>query len=249
MACFSKIKPIFTLVIFATVLTFRVTAQDTVATPTSETTSRGAPYNGIGLNFGITFFVPNEVNDLISAIYDDLKSGYLIASEMGTPMLLMGESFKLKGVFYLNKYLALEPYSQLFWAPKWIQISGAANLSQWIHVLFYSGGINFWARFKPDKTVSFKAGLGGFGGFSNLIATGDAGETTLSGAGYGGNLLAGLDLTFSKVAVNLDFSVPIGVIRYSSRDGSLSLASSDFKYPEKILLAGFEFRPGVTFRF
>ena len=240
---------LITAVLFVMVLSLRGTAQDTVSVETGETTGRGAPYKGIGINFGVTFFVPSEVNDLISAIYDDFKSGYYVASEFGEPFMFMGESFKVKGVFYLNRHIALEPYGQVFWAPKWIYLSGDANLSEWVHVLFYSGGVNCWARFNPDKLVSFKAGVGAFGGYSTLIATGDAGDVTLTGAGYGGMMLAGIDLTFSKVVVNMDFSVPAGVINYTSRDGSLSLDGNDTRYPGRILLLGFEIRPGVTFRF
>lgn len=240
---------LITVALITATLSFSLAAQDTVAVETTETTDRGAAYKGMGLNFGITFFVPSEVNDLITDIFNEIKSGYLVQSQFGEPSMFMGESFKLKGVFYLNRHIALEPYAQVFWAAKWIFVTGGADLSEWVHVLFYSGGVNAWARFKPDKLVSFKAGLGGFGGFSTLIATGDVGEVTLSGAGYGGNVLAGIDLTFGKAAVNLDFSVPVGVINYTSRKGSLSLDADNTTYPSRILLVGFEFRPGVTFRF
>jgi hypothetical protein len=233
------------------------------------TTDRSAPYNGFGLNFGVTIFAPKEVNVMLEDMYDDLKSGYSVY-DMGTPRMFMGESFKLKGVFYLNHNLALEPYGQAFWAGKWLFISGATDKSAWVNLMFYSAGLNFWVRVNPKKLVSFKTGVGGFAGYSHIEISGDLGKVSLKGSGFGANLLAGIDVTFSKAVINLDFTAPIGVIKYNQRKGHLQLDSyspnyvystSDYtnstrdynyyysKYPKKVLLAGFEFRPGVTFRF
>lgn len=215
-------------------------------------------YNGFGLNIGALFFYPAEVNDLIDDIYDDFKSGYYVTSEAGVVPIFTAYPLKAKGVFYLTPYLAFEPYGEMLWANKWIFTAGAANQSAWVHLFFFNAGANCWLRVKPTKTVSFKTGLGGFGGYSVLSVTGDAGRATLTGPGYGANLLAGLDITFSKVAVNIDFVVPVGVITFAERDGGLDIYEEDFStgtqspydsYPERIPLIGFAFRPGVTFRF
>jgi hypothetical protein len=232
---------------------------DTLGNDDQITTIRSAPYNGFGLNFGVTIFAPKEVNVILEDIYDELKSGYLVY-DLGTPKMFVGESFKLKGVFYLNRNLALEPYGQAFWAGKWLFISGASDESAWVNLLFYSAGLNFWLRVNPEKLVSFKTGVGGFAGYSHIEVSGDLGRVTLKGSGFGANLLAGIDVTFSKAVINLDFTVPVGVIKYKKRKGQLKIyeLANDTpyyehpetpKYPKKVLLAGFEFRPGITFRF
>jgi hypothetical protein len=89
------------------------------------------------------------------------------------------------------------------------------------------------------------------------LVSGDAGKVSLKGNGFGANILAGIDVTFRKAVVNLDFSVPIGVLKYQKKNGKLLInervASDVFTgytgYPRKVILTGFEFRPGVTFRF
>jgi len=219
----------------------------TAATPSSQ-------YNGIGLNFGVLLFFPSELNDMVKDIYDELKNGYYITNELGEPSIFMAFPFNVKGIFYLNPHIALEPNAQVLWTGKLLFISGAGDESVWINMFFFSGGLNSWVRFNPDKRFSFKMGLGGFGGYSLINVTGDLGEVTLGGAGYGGNLLAGLDITFGKVAVNIDFSVPVGVINYSKREGELNIVDEDNPYyyrgyPKQVLLLGFQFRPGVTLKF
>ena len=221
-----------------------------------ESKATSAKYNGIGFNFGILLFFPGEINDLISDMYEDLKRDYLVLTELGEPKMFLGFPLKLKGVFYLNPYLGIEPYGQVHWAGKYltVKVSGAADESAWVHFLFFSGGVNCWLRLSPHKRVSFKLGAGGFGGYSLLVVTGDRGDMTLGGAGYGGNVLAGLDITLGKVAINMDFTVPIGMINYDSRDGGLSFYGrsgypGNYTYPEKVMLVGFEFRPGLTIKF
>jgi hypothetical protein len=176
--------------------------------------------------------------------------------------MFMGESFKLKGVFYLNRHFAFEPYGQVFWAPKYLTIINI-DRSAWVHLLFYSGGLNTWFRLNTDKLVSFKTGVGAFGGYSHIEVTGDAGKVSLKGNGFGANILAGVDVTFRKAVINLDFSIPVGVLKYQKRNGKLFndelVMNNEFigytgntgytGYPRKVILTGFEFRPGVTFRF
>jgi hypothetical protein len=257
---------VFILVSF---LSTSVSAQDNNDTTSKVADDRSAPYNGFGLNFGVTIFVPKQVNDMIDDIYDDFKSGYTVISEFGAPVMFLGESFKLKGVFYLNRNIGLEPYGQAFWAGKLIHFTtSSTNIfssgkSAWVHLLYYSGGLNTWIRLNPDKLVSFKTGAGAFGGYSHIEVTGDAGKVSLKGNGFGANVLAGIDITFKKAVVNLDFTVPIGVLKYNKRDGKLfydaplvygefvgNTANTGYKgYPKRVILTGFEFRPGVTFRF
>ena len=119
-----------------------------------------------------------------------------------------------------------------------------------MYLFDFSGGLNFWFKVSPQKTVSFKCGAGGFGGYSILDISGYAGETTLSGAGYGGNVLAGIDICLKKIAVNIDFIVPIEFSDFTKRDGDLNPDNSvTWKYPSRLVLTGFEFRPGITFHF
>lgn len=249
--------------ILLSLLSSPISAQNIKDTVSKVADGRGAPYHGFGLNFGVTIFVPTQVNDMIQDIYDDFKSGYIVISEVGAPVMFLGESFKLKGVFYLNQHVALEPYGQGFWAGKWIHLATSSEhivssgKSAWVHLLFYSGGLNTWIRLNPNKLVTFKTGAGAFGGFSQIEVTGDAGNVSLKGNGFGANILAGIDVTFNKAVVNLDFTVPIGVLKYHKRDGVLfrnenlmDIGYTPYSgYPKKVILAGFEFRPGVTFRF
>jgi hypothetical protein len=139
-----------------------IPAQDNVDTISKGITECCAPYKGFGLNFGVTIFVPRQINNMIEDIYDDLKGNYAVYSQFGAPVMFMGESFKFKGVFYLNRHVALEPYGQAFWAAKYLTIINIER-SAWVHLLFYSGGLNTWIRLNPDKLVSFKTGAGAFG--------------------------------------------------------------------------------------
>jgi hypothetical protein len=231
-------------------------ALDTATTRVDETSGRGAAYRGFGLNFGITLFYPSEVNEMIGDIYKDFKGGFDEYINTITPFLFYGISLKAKGVFCLNRRFALEPYGQVFVASKGIEFQLTPYYA-YLYVFFFSGGVNCWVRFNPGKLVSFKAGAGGFAGYGRIEVDG-AGRLSQSGPGFGGNLLAGIDVAFRKIVVNVDCSLPVGVINFYHRTGEIVLhdysGSSTTRqeytnYPERIWLLGFEIRPGVTFRF
>ena len=234
-----------------------VSAQNADTTQRIESFDRSSGYRGIGLNFGLTLFYPSEVNDMIDDIYSEFIRGYEEFTDIFPPSMFWGISLKGKGVFCLNRHFALEPYGQVFIASESIAHSLFPGF-EYIYVFFFSGGINCWVRFNADKLVSFKTGVGAFGGYSRIEMDGDVGRLSMSGPGFGGNVLAGLDLTFRNVVVNMDFAVPIGVIRYLHRTGDLIIYGQNgysatppvyTNYPDRLLLFGFEFRPGVTFKF
>jgi len=206
--------------------------------------------SGMGLNIGFRFFYPVEVNNLIEDIWEEMKSGGITTREIGSQALFLATSLKLKGILYIGTFFCIEPYGQFLWAPKQLSISGAVSRKTSTNLFDFSGGLNFWFKVSPQKRVSFKCGLGGFGGYSMLDISGYVGDTRLSGAGYGGNVLAGIDICLKKVAVNIDFIVPIGFSDFTTRDGDLDADNAEtWKYPSKLAQTGFEFRPGITFHF
>ena len=232
-------------------------AEDADTTERIETFDRSSGYRGLGLNFGFTLFYPSEVNDMINDIYNEFLQGYEQYAEMLKPALFWGISLKGKGVFYLNRQFSLEPYGQIFTASESIDHLLFPGF-EYIYVFFFSGGINCWFRFNTENLVSFKTGVGAFSGYGRIEMDGGVGRLSMSGPGFGVDLLAGLDLTFRKVIVNMDFSVPVGVIRYLHRKGDLILYGENgytatppvyTNYPAQLLLLGFEFKPGVTFKF
>lgn len=212
------------------------------------------PENGIGMNIGAEIFYPTKVNAFVDNLYDELVRGYS-HTDYGTVPIIVSYQFKGKGILYLFSQLCLEPYIQAMWAPKPILTTGAVQKSQFINVFDFSGGLNFWFKPSIKKRVQFKMGAGAFIDYGILKTSGDLGEVTLSGFGFGGNILSGIDIVFEKLAVNIDFIVPIGWVHYTDKDGSILVDDPDhmwqaeMDYPENLSLIGFQFRPGVTFHF
>jgi hypothetical protein len=210
---------------------------------------------GLGLNIGIQFFNPKEINQLLEDMFDDMKGNMIIINEYGTSNFYMTSPFKIKLLIYPVQFLAIEPYAQFAYGPKILTIN---DNSAFLNYFDISLGVNIWAKFNPQKRVSFKLGAGGFVCHNRIAIKGDLGDMTLSGNGSGFNALAGLDINLRKTTVNIDFIVPVGISTIKNRDGSLSLeedsytafrATNQYSYPRKINLIGFQFRPGVTFLF
>ncbi len=215
----------------------------------TESQTRGKK-SGVGLNIGARIYYPIDINTLISDIWDEMKTGYVV-SQMGNEALFLGTPVKLKGVIYVVPKFCIEPYGQFLWSGKVLRVSGAASRDGNVNVIDLSGGCNFWFKFSPQKRVSFKMGAGGYGGYTFLFVSGYTGDLTMKGSGYGGNVLAGIDITFTKVAINIDFIVPIGVSKFTHQEGELSIGDEwePYKYPSRYTHYGFEIRPGITFHF
>jgi hypothetical protein len=211
---------------------------------------------GFGLCLGERIFYPSAINNFIADVYNEMKSGY-ITEDMGSQDLFMAFALELKFLYNPIPYLGLQPNAGILWAPKYLVLSGAASGSENINLLSYTGGLDFWARVAPFKRVTFKAGLGAVYGASSLSASGDLGDVTLSGSTYGMNVLAGIDLTFRKIAVNIDFLCPIETVTFTSQTGQLKNDATTvgpgygttYRYPSSDNLIGLEIHEGVTFLF
>jgi hypothetical protein len=155
----------------------------------------------------------------------------------------------VKGVIYIGPVVGLEPFGFVsFGNERFIvrKIDHEVDIS----LVDLGGGLNIWARVAPKKCVSFKAGLGGYICHSSLNVDGYAGEIDFSGVGFGVNILAGLDITLRKLAVNIDFFLPVGATSLE-KDGTFDITGSNrtIRYPKEYVHTGFVIRPGVTFQF
>jgi hypothetical protein len=202
--------------------------------------------SGIGFNIGSRIFFPDEVNELIEDIWDEMKKGGITESEFGSPTMFLASEIKLKGIIYFVPFFCLEPFGQFLWSGKQLRIRGDVERDASINVIDLSGGLNCWFKVSPKKRASFKCGAGGFGGYTILKVSGDEGETELTGYSYGGNFLAGLDICFTRISINIDFIVPIGITDFSDRIGRLDFST---EYPDKLQHFGLEIRPGLTIQF
>jgi hypothetical protein len=102
----------------------------------------------------------------------------------------------------------------------------------------------------PKKCVSFKAGLGGYVCRTTLKLDSYAGNAHFYGIGYGVNILAGVDITLRKMAVNIDFLLPVGSTELDQYGTLSNIGSSKaIRYPKEYMHNGLVFRPGFTFQF
>jgi hypothetical protein len=228
-------------VLFVTVFFFSMTV---FGNPQQEKQKK----NGFGLSIGALFFSPSEVNDFSKDLWEELQSGYIITGKVGNSNMFAAYPFKLRGLFSPANWISLEPYGEILWGPKLLMLQGASNDSVLLSVLAYSAGVNLWFGLPSPRRMNFKLGAGGFFAYSTLSVSGDLGKASLSGTGFGGNLLAGLDLNLRKIIITVDGIIPIGSVKYSiDRDNLDSYV--DARFPSKLGLTGFSIRPGIIFKF
>lgn len=217
-------------------------------------TASGAPQqenqkkNGLGLSIGALFFSPSEVNDFSEDLWEELKSGYIITGNVGNSKMFAAYPFKVMGLFSPAKWLSFEPYGEVLWGPKLLMLQGASNDSVFLSVLAYSAGVNLWFALPSPRKMNFKLGAGGFFTYSTLSVSGDLGKASLSGTGFGGNLLAGLDISLRKMIITVDGIIPIGSVKYGVDKDNLD-KYVDARFPSKLSLTGFSIRPGIIFKF
>jgi len=217
-------------------------------------TINGAPQqenpkkNGFGLSIGALFFSPSQVNDFSKDLWEELQSGYIVTGNIGNANMFAAYPFKVRGLFSPAKWLNLEPYGEVLWGPKLLMLQGASNDSVFLSVMAYSAGVNLWFALPSPRRMNFKLGAGGFFTYSTLSVSGDLGKASLSGTGFGGNLLAGLDLNLRKMIITVDGVIPIGSVKYSVDKDNLD-NYVDARFPSKLSLTGFSIRPGIIFKF
>lgn len=203
---------------------------------------------GIGLNIGTRIHFPGEVNDFITDIWTYSITGD-INDKIDSKTIAPGISSKLKVIINLWPFFCIEPYGQFLWSGRIFNIRGSIVKDININNYDFSGGINLWFKFPPIRNFFIKMGAGGYGAYTILKTSGDAGKTELSGSGYGGNGLIGIDLKFSRVVVNVDFIAPIGLSNFNHRTGDLEFYTDDNDYPSKYVHTGIEICPGISFYF
>lgn len=213
--------------------------------------------SGLGMNMSVKLFNSKEINNFLEDVYemwiDDIpgtikkKSGF-------SPMVSM-IGVNLKGIVYVGPVIGLEPFGFVSFGKNMYRVRDYNDDRYYDHDVDVSmvdagGGINVWARVAPKKRVSFKAGLGGYVCYSTLNVDGYAGEVEFTGVGYGVNILAGIDITLRKIAVNIDFLLPVGGTELD-QDGSFKNIGSSrtIRYPSEYAHNGFVIRPGITFQF
>jgi hypothetical protein len=207
---------------------------------------------GFGISFGERIYYPPEINDFSKDIFNELKNGYVVTSELGSADIFMAYAFRAHFLFLPVPNLGVTPYGDILWSPKFLMTNYS---SENINLLCYTGGVNAVGIFTPHKRVSFKAGAGLSYGSANLYASGDLGSSTISGSVFGINLLAGINITFSKVMINVDFTVPVQAAQFTSQSGYFLGPSYDvvdgggptYRYPKSANLIGLEINEGVTF--
>jgi hypothetical protein len=207
--------------------------------------------SGIGLNLLAKLFSSTDVNNFLEDVYDkwtdDVPGTIINKTGFASMILMMGVN--LKGIIYLGPVVGLEPFGFASMGNKQFVIRDFDHEVN-VSLIDVGGGVNIWARVAPKKQVSFKAGLGGYACYSTLHVDGYAGEVEFNGVGYGVNVLAGIDITLKKLAVNIDFILPVGTTPLE-QEGDFKKTGSQrtIRYPKEYTHYGFEIRPGVTFQF
>lgn len=224
--------------------TFFVLSAPVFSAPQQENKKK----NGFGLSIGVLFFSPSDVNDFSKDLWEELKSGYIVSGSAGNPNMLLAYPFKLRGLFSPANWLNLEPYTEVLWGPKLLLLQGASNDSVFLNIMAYSAGVNLWFPLPSPSRMNFKVGAGVFFAHSTLSVSGDLGKASLSGSGFGGNLLAGMDLDLGKMIFTVDGIIPICSIKCSVDKDNLH-NDVDARFPSKLGLTGFSIRPGIIFKF
>jgi hypothetical protein len=213
--------------------------------------------SGLGINLLVKLFNSKEINNFLEDVYDmwiDDVSGTIMKKSEFSPMFSM-IGVNLKGIVFVGPVVGFEPFGFVSFGNNLYRVRDYNDGRDYDHDLDVSlidagGGINIWARVAPKKHVSFKAGLGGYVCYSTLNVDGYAGEVEFSGVGYGVNFLAGIDITLRKIAVNIDFLLPVGSTELDQDGYFKSIGSSrTIRYPSEYVHNGFVIRPGVTFQF
>ncbi len=203
---------------------------------------------GLGLNFGVRFHSPEEINNFVTDIWTytiyDTPDKKIVEKSISPGLLL-----KAKGLINPVRLLSIEPFVQGMWAGKMFSFQGGMTKEVHINSFTLTGGLNLWLKILPEKMVSLRIGGGGFAAYTMLKVTGDIKTTKLSGTGYGGNAALGIDITIQKTVINLDIIVPIGFSELGHQHGYLEMYPAVSDYPSEYVHTGFEICPGVTFYF
>lgn len=206
--------------------------------------------SGFGFTIGFRFHYPEEVNELIDEIWEEMQEDVMVISKTGSQFMFLGIPIKVKGIIHIGPFFYMEPYGQFMWCGKILKITGDVSRNVNVNILDVTGGCNFWFKLMPKKRTSLKLGVGGFGGQTILKVSGEYGNIDMKGPAYGGNALIGLDVIFDKISINIDGIVPIGISDFKERTGKLEYDYAEApSYPSKYSHTGFEIRPGISFRF
>jgi hypothetical protein len=202
---------------------------------------------GPAASFGMRVFYPGEVNDYLAHVYQAMAEGERVADDFGMSALFLSYSVRGRGLFPITARQSLEPFLQYFIAPKVMTLTGDIEKLVWVFLTGYQPGANWWYKFNPEKRITFKAGAGAFYSWNSLNISGDLGDEGFSGSGGGVQALIGMDITFRKLAINLDGGFVYGSSSLGDHEGALNVDLPD--KPARLNLTGFEFRPGITFHY
>jgi hypothetical protein len=209
---------------------------------------------GMGISVGVLIFYPIGLTEFSQDVYDQWKAslpGEIVDSLGNLPIFEMF-SLRVKGLINLNPVLGLEPTASIGYSPKVMTVVDYSQYDSYLTALDVSAGCNVWARLAPKRRFSFKTGAGVFVNYSHIAVSGYMGDLSVTGFGFGANLLAGLDITLRRVVITIDGVVPFEYAAYGAPQGTLRYVSADsgtYRYPKSVTSVGFEIRPGITLLF
>jgi hypothetical protein len=202
---------------------------------------------GIGFNLGARIFFPGEINDYLEGIFDKMIGSHTVDRKFGSSDMFLGYPIRIKYMAPITSHFSAEPYLQYFLAPKILYLSGGDYENVFVILSGFNPGANAWFKFAPARRVTIKAGGGAFASWNFLGISGDLGSEEFSGFGWGGTLLGGLDVTFRRLAINVDLGFVLGSTPVTRHSGGLYEVVD--RAPKHLNQTGFEIRPGCTWHF
>jgi hypothetical protein len=220
---------------------------------------------GMGLDFGLQFFAPAEINEYLEDVYDRMDDGYYLVADVGTPRMFLGFNFGGQVMVRPIPWVAFGAIGSCFFAIKELSISTSGSsydeyddpeFSAVVMDGIVGGKVETYTS--PAKTVSFKAGFSVEAHFATVELE-QKHTVTLSGNGVGITPFAGISITPGRgiVMIYVDFMVPICKIDLDEVEGRFDRNSDSYTFvngspislPKELNLTGLIIKPSVTICF
>lgn len=202
----------------------------------------------LGIQAGVRFHQPEQINNFITDIYDAFISDY-VSGPVKKQNLGPGVYLSLNPTLDIGKVFSVVLFAQGMWAGKQIYVIGgpAGNIN--VNTYTAMGGLNLWVRVINQNVFKLRIGAGIYGAYTYLYATGDIPHRRLSGSGIGGKALLGSEYRLNeKIGLTLDCGMTFGKSNQYA-DDPLKVSGIPVKYPTELDHLGFELTPGVVFYF
>lgn len=220
---------------------------------------------GIGVDLGLQFFAPAEINDFLEEVYEDLKDGYYYI-DFGTPRMFLGYNVGGHVMVRPIPWMAFGGIGRYFFATKKLAVSSDGSVRDAYNNPDFTAkvmdgivGGKVEAYFNPAKTVSFKGGFSVEAHFATVELE-QSHTVTLKGNGVGITPYAGISITPGRgiVMINVDFMIPICKIDLDEVEGKFDRISDSHTYddynqpyplPKELNMTGLIIKPSVTICF